>query len=305
MRCNSLTSATIPNSVDSIGFAAFSSCTNLAGVYFHGNAPIVALNSFEADTNATVYYLPGTLGWGPTFGGRPTALWIEVPTLLTSPQSQTAEAGATVCFRAGASNSLPLYYWWYFNGTNLLRCSTNNGLELTNVQFAHSGNYSVIISNALGAITSPPAMFNVIPPVERRLVPELYLLGEIGRLVNVDCADSLSPAPNWNRLDTISLTTTNERYFDVSTPLPPRRFYRGSQTGATNLTLSLNPQMIPALTLTGSVSDSIRVDGINQFGPIDAWSTLDTVTLTNTSQLYFDVSTPEQPRRLYRLVPLP
>ena len=28
-----------------------------------------------ARRGATVYYLPGTTGWGPTSGGRPTALW--------------------------------------------------------------------------------------------------------------------------------------------------------------------------------------------------------------------------------------
>jgi hypothetical protein len=30
---------------------------------------------FSGTYNATVYYLPGTTGWGTTFGGRPTALW--------------------------------------------------------------------------------------------------------------------------------------------------------------------------------------------------------------------------------------
>jgi hypothetical protein len=34
--------------------------------------------------NATAYYLPGTTGWGPTFGGLPTALW--------TPQVQTSDA---------------------------------------------------------------------------------------------------------------------------------------------------------------------------------------------------------------------
>ena len=48
--------------------------------------------------------------------------------------------------------------------------------------------------------------------------------------------------------------------------------------------------LVPAITLTGTVGSSVRLDYINQFGPIDAWVTLDTVTLTNTSQLYFDVS---------------
>jgi hypothetical protein len=63
--------------------------------------------------------------------------------------------------------------------------------------------------------------------------------------------------------------------------------------------------MIPAITLTGTIGGSVRLDYINRFGPTDAWVSLDTVTLTNTSQLYFDVSAPGQLPRLYRLVPSP
>jgi hypothetical protein len=44
---------------------------------------------------------------------------------------------------------------------------------------------------------------------------------------------------------------------------------------------------------------------INQFGPTNAWVTLDTVTLTNTTQPYFDLTLWRQPNRLYRLVPVP
>jgi len=68
---------------------------------------------------------------------------------------------------------------------------------------------------------------------------------------------------------------------------------------------SLDLHLIPAITLTGNMGDSWRLDYINQFGPIDAWVTLNTVTLTNTSQLYFDVSCVGQPQRLYRLVQVP
>ena len=63
----------IPNSVTNIGGFAFYWCTSLMGLYFQGNAPSLRNNVFE-DSNATVYYLPGTTGWGTTFGGRPTAL---------------------------------------------------------------------------------------------------------------------------------------------------------------------------------------------------------------------------------------
>ena len=74
--CTSLTDITIPNAVTTIGDSAFFLCANLTAVYCEGNAPSPGGSSlFPGGSNATVYYLPGTTGWGPTFGGRPTALW--------------------------------------------------------------------------------------------------------------------------------------------------------------------------------------------------------------------------------------
>jgi hypothetical protein len=70
--CTSLTNVTIPNSVTNIGDEAFYSCTNLASVYCQGNAPGLGSDVFYDDANAIVYYLPGTTGWGSTFGGLPT-----------------------------------------------------------------------------------------------------------------------------------------------------------------------------------------------------------------------------------------
>ena len=79
--CPSLTSVVIPNSVTSIGDGAFSCCSSLTGTYFQGNAPAVGMGVFAATDKAIVYYLLGTAGWRPTFGGRPTALWTN-PLLL-------------------------------------------------------------------------------------------------------------------------------------------------------------------------------------------------------------------------------
>jgi len=30
---------------------------------------------FDSDSNLTIYYLPGSTGWGSTFGGFPVVLW--------------------------------------------------------------------------------------------------------------------------------------------------------------------------------------------------------------------------------------
>ncbi|MGA2749790.1 MAG: leucine-rich repeat domain-containing protein [Verrucomicrobiota bacterium] len=71
--CTSLTSATIPGSVTNVVAGAFQDCTNLTAVYFQGNAPI-ADSAFPLDTNATVYYLPGTSGWSSPFAGLPAVM---------------------------------------------------------------------------------------------------------------------------------------------------------------------------------------------------------------------------------------
>jgi hypothetical protein len=162
-----------------------------------------------------------------------------------------------------------------------------------------------VISNVLGAITSSPAMLQVIAPVERRPVPGVKVTGETASLLNVDSADSLSPAPAWTPLGSVSLTGMPQYCFDLTLPLPPQRFYRAWQTGTPGVRPSLDLHPVPAITLTGTIGHSVRLDYINQFGPTDAWATLATVPLTNTSQLYFDISAPGQPQRLYRLVPSP
>src|ERR1019366_4202657 len=88
--CSGLTSVTIPASVSSIGTVAFSGCMRLRAVCFLGNAPSGDSDVFAGD-NATVYYLPGTIGWGPAYGGAPTVLGTP---LLVGPYLCTTNNGA-------------------------------------------------------------------------------------------------------------------------------------------------------------------------------------------------------------------
>ncbi len=81
-QCPSLTNVTIPSSVISIGDSAFSNCSHLTGVNFLGNAPA---GSAAFSSPATVFYLPGTTGWGSSLGEAPTAVWaLANPVILTT-----------------------------------------------------------------------------------------------------------------------------------------------------------------------------------------------------------------------------
>jgi hypothetical protein len=60
-------------------------CDSLTEIVFFGDAPELGPEWIDLgdsprffdqiEAPATIYYLPGTSGWGPTFGGRPTMPW--------------------------------------------------------------------------------------------------------------------------------------------------------------------------------------------------------------------------------------
>lgn len=81
----SLTNVTIGSSVAYIGSGAFSFCGELTGLYCRGHAPEADGHLFFSSPRSTVFFLPGTTGWGRTFGSRPTAAWrLRHPVILPS-----------------------------------------------------------------------------------------------------------------------------------------------------------------------------------------------------------------------------
>ncbi len=71
-----------------------------------------------------------------------------------------------------------------------------------------------------------------------------------------------------------------------------------------NLTVApfLNVNMAPVITLSGGVGWTYRIEYMNSVGPTNAWAELATVTLTNSTQFYCDLSAIGQPKRIYRLL---
>lgn len=274
------------------------------------------LRQFRDDgngANPTAIFVIGTTLYGATSSGGLGkgvlfSLSLSPPTIIAAPQSQTTEIGTTVNFQAdaGAGDDQSLACQWFLDGDAITPMTADTSLTLTNIQLSQAGNYQVVLSNFFGSVTSSPAILNVIAPVERRPVPAINLNGDLGTTLHIEYTQTLGVLVDWLPLDTVELSNVGQFYFDVTKPLPPQRFYRAWQSETPVVLPSLQlPYFVPAITLTGSIGDTVRVDCINAIGPVDAWVTLDTITLTNTSQLYFDVSTPWNPGRLYRIVPVP
>jgi len=79
------------------------------------------------------------------------------PMISTQPQSQTKVVGDNVSFTVTAGGAAPLAFQWRFNGNDLVGATTNS-FTRTNAQPADAGNYSVVITNSYGSLTSTIAV---------------------------------------------------------------------------------------------------------------------------------------------------
>lgn len=125
-----------------------------------------ATNQFLQLTNvsgsdAGNYVLTVTNSFGSSSSSPIAVSIVGLPMIATPPQSQTATAGANVTFQVSASGSSPLFYQWQLNGTNIAE-ATSSTFTVNSVTLANAGDYSVIVSNSVGSVTStPPAVLTV------------------------------------------------------------------------------------------------------------------------------------------------
>ena len=88
---------------------------------------------------------------------------LVLPSITTPPQNITAIIGSSTGFTATATGTAPLSYQWRRNGTNVAG-AINPNLNFTNVQPADGGNYTLIVTNVAGSVTSSVVTLTVIVP---------------------------------------------------------------------------------------------------------------------------------------------
>jgi endonuclease/exonuclease/phosphatase family metal-dependent hydrolase len=97
--------------------------------------------------------------------GGTNAPTTNAPAITAQPQNRIVSPGSNVTFTVTASGTAPLAYQWLFNNTNISGATTNS-YTLANAQFTNAGNYSVVITNLAGSVTSSNAVLTVtnLPP---------------------------------------------------------------------------------------------------------------------------------------------
>jgi hypothetical protein len=80
----------------------------------------------------------------------------NAPLILQQPRTVTVSSNASTLFMVVGEGYRPLSYQWQFEGTNIPG-QTVAMLALTNIDGSQAGNYTVVITNVGGAVTSAPA----------------------------------------------------------------------------------------------------------------------------------------------------
>lgn len=86
------------------------------------------------------------------------------PVVSTQPVSQTVTAGAAVTFSVVATGTPAPSYQWQKNGSPISG-ATNGTFVIPSVALSDGGNYSAVVSNLAGSLTSSTALLAVTSPV--------------------------------------------------------------------------------------------------------------------------------------------
>jgi len=184
------------------------------------------------------YNLPGSL----VLQGSETS---GPPVILRQPVSQVVSAGDNGSFSVLVADTLSATYQWRFNGSSI-GGSTQDALLLTNVSSASEGNYSVVVGNSSGSITSAPAMLYFDSVGDG--LPDSWKIQYFGSITNTTAA---SDAPLHDG------TSNLQKFLDGTNP--------------TN-GVGLKPRLILA-GLNGSVSASPDLDKYTLGQPVSLTAT--------------------------------
>jgi len=131
--------------------------TNIAGATAN---PFVLVNA-QLTNNGNYSVIVTNLFGSVTSSNAVLLLTNAPPAITTQPQNQSVLAGQTATFSVAATGTPPLNYQWFFCGTNIAG-ATANPFTLANVQLTNAGNYSVVITNIAGSVTSSAASLTVL-----------------------------------------------------------------------------------------------------------------------------------------------
>ena len=205
--------------------------TNLVnGGKFSGATTNTLTITGVSSNEAAIYAVTVTNTAGSVTSSNATLTVIYPPVITGQPIGQRLVLGSGVSFNVAVSGTPPFNYQWRFNAGNLLN-ATNAIYAILAIVTNNTGNYSVVITNLAGSVTSSNALLTVLVPPTMALqflagYPFLNLNGMLSNNFVVQYSTNLTGS-NWiNLLSVSNLSSSPYQFLDPAGIVPPTRFYR-------------------------------------------------------------------------------
>lgn len=237
------------------------------------NATLVLTNVQPAQSGN--YTVTVANPYGTAFSSNAVLICGSAPGITTQPVSQTVAVGGTATMSVAATGALPIAYQWEYSGVPLVG-ATNAMLQLTNVQYSESGNYSVVLDNVFGYLTSSNATLTVQTPPFMTSQPssETVFLGQTA--IFTAAADGSQPLAylwSWNGTNlpwatNNTLVLTNAQFSQAGVyVLTVTNAFGGVWSSNAVLTVNgvspfvINPPASQAATIGGTATFSVLAGG--------------------------------------------
>ncbi|TSA40957.1 MAG: hypothetical protein D4R57_01235 [Verrucomicrobiales bacterium] len=230
--------------------------------FFGTNLPGATVNSYSLtniqSTNAGDYTVVITNIAGSITSSVATLTVTTSPTISTNPQSQTVTVGGNATFTVGAGGSAPLSYQWRFNNADI-GGATLNSYTRSSAQLVDAGNYTVVVTNSTGSVTSSVAVLTVNEPTTGTLVT---LAGwDVSGSINFGTSP-LPPSTNAANLTIVGLT----RGSGVLTPTgAAARGWGGTSWDSASAAAAVTAGDFATLSIAANAGYKVSFTSINKF----------------------------------------
>ena len=299
-----------------------SGCSNLANTVALNNTAVpfisfTQLNNGDTRLTAAENSTTWLNGWVPALA----------PNIISQPVNQTVGAGQSVTFTASGTGIPDPGYQWLFNGQPIAG-ATSASYNIASALGTNAGNYSVIVNNGSGSVTSQVATLTYILPVAATTNYTRYA----GYPLGINIAGLLTAASDSSPHAVISLAGTGVSTNGVTlgnssgfllyqnpNNVPDQFTYTvtdgflGTNSGLVNVVISTNSVFGtagPVIAATNTGPTTITYSGIaglnysvNRATDLEGtWTTIWTTNMPAGGTFQFTDNNPPQPYAFYILV---